>query len=138
MFNPLKRIKMARKKNTDKKTETAEVKTPVVDEKPVVETETETAPKVETPVEETPAVEAPEEKKTEEEALAPKIEDTKEEEAAPTDDDGIVPELILSSVSDDEILIRSNTDKVRNTETNEIQPCFVVERKMVKFYEAVK
>ena len=119
---------MALKKKSKKTTEEVEKKAP----------EVESAPKVETPVEETPAVEAPEEKKTEEEAPAPKVEDTKEEEVAPKDDDGIVPELLLSSVSDDEILIRSNTDKVRNTETNEIQPCFVVERKMVKFYEAVK
>lgn len=119
---------MALKKKNKKTTDEVEKKAP----------EVESAPKVETPVDETPAVEAPEEKKVDEEAPAPEVEETKDDTAAPKEDDGIVPELLLSSVSDDEVLVRSNTDKVRNTETNEIQPCFVVERKMVKFYEAVK
>lgn len=126
MFNQLKRIKMARKKNTDKKTETAEVKTPIVDEKPVVETETETAPKVE---EETPV-----------EAASPEVaeasaaeEETKEEKHEYTEQG----ELVVAAVEDGLVVIRSNVGMVKNLETGEIRDAWIVKRSAVNFYASV-
>lgn len=126
MFNQLKRIKMARKKNTDKKTETTEVKTPIVDEKPVVETETETAPKVE---EETPVdVASPEV------AEVPAAEEeTKEEEHEYTEQG----ELVIAAVEDGMVVIRSNVGMVKNLETGEIRDAWIVKRGSVNFYASV-
>lgn len=117
---------MARKKNTDKKTETTEVKTPIVDEKPVVETETETAPKVE---EETPAdVASPEV------AEAPAAEEeTKEEEHEYTEQG----ELVIAAVEDGMVVIRSNVGMVKNLETGEIRDAWIVKRGSVNFYASV-
>lgn len=126
MFNQLKRIKMARKKNTDKKTETAEVKTPIVDEKPVVETETETSPKVE---EETPVEVA-----SPEVAEAPAAEEeTKEEEHEYTEQG----ELVIAAVEDGMVVIRSNVGMVKNLETGEIRDAWIVKRGSVNFYVSV-
>lgn len=117
---------MARKKNTDKKTETAEVKTPIVDEKPVVETETETSPKVE---EETPVdVASPEA------AEAPAAEEeTKEEEHEYTEQG----ELVIAAVEDGMVVIRSNVGMVKNLETGEIRDAWIVKRSSVNFYASV-
>lgn len=130
MFNTLKRIKMARKKNTDKKTETAEVKTPIVDEKPVVETETETAPKVE---EETPV-----------EAASPEVaeapaseEETKEETTEEKHEYTEQGELVIAAVEDGLVVIRSNVGMVKNLETGEIRDAWVVKRSSVNFYASV-
>lgn len=126
MFNQLKRIKMARKKNTDKKTETAEVKTPIVDEKPVVETETETAPKVE---EETPVEAA-----SPEVAEAPAAEEETKEEKHEYTEQG---KLVIAAVEDGLVVIRSNVGMVKNLETGEIRDAWIVKRSAVNFYASV-
>ena len=126
MFNQLKRIKMARKKNTDQKTETAEVKTPIVDEKPVVETETETAPKVE---EETPVETA-----SPEVAEAPASEEETKEEKHEYTEQG---ELVIAAVEDGLVVIRSNVGMVKNLETGEIRDAWIVKRSAVNFYASV-
>lgn len=113
---------MARKKNTDKKTETAEVKTHIVDEKPVVETETETAPKVE---EETPVEAA-----SPEVAEAPAADEEKHEYT----EQG---ELVIAAVEDGLVVIRSNVGMVKNIETGEIRDAWVVKRSAVNFYASV-
>ena len=126
MFNPIKRIKMARKKNTDKKTETSEVKTPIVDEKPVVETETETTPKVE---EETPVEAA-----SPEVAEAPAAEEETKEEKHEYTEQG---ELVIAAVEDGLVVIRSNVGMVKNLETGEIRDAWIVKRSAINIYASV-
>ena len=121
---------MARKKNTDKKTETAEVKTPIVDEKPVVETETETAPKVE---EETPVEAASPEVAEAPAAEEETKEETKEEKHEYTEQG----ELIVAAVEDGLVVIRSNVGMVKNLETGEIRDAWIVKRSAVNFYASV-